>query len=102
MAYTIKELSFLLGVVEKTCLRWVEAGLKTVPGKKRPILIRGSDLKEFLRLKDSKSKVTLGRNEFYCLTCKRATFAKRGTIQVSRRKKNALCRVCSGRITKII
>ncbi len=102
MSYTIKELSGLLSVNEKTCLRWIESGLKTIPESKKPILILGSDLKEFLRVKNSKMKVTLNRSQFYCLSCKAATYAKRGSIVKTNNKKVALCRVCNGRMSRII
>jgi predicted site-specific integrase-resolvase len=49
MSYTIKELARDAGVNEKTCLRWIEQGLPTLLGGKKPILMRGSDIKEFLR-----------------------------------------------------
>jgi predicted site-specific integrase-resolvase len=68
--YTIKEMSEHLGVSEKTCHRWIESGLPIVTGGKKPILILGSEIKDFLRKKDSKKNIKLKRNEFYCLTCK--------------------------------
>lgn len=102
MSYTIKDLSELLDVNEKTLLRWIEAGLKIIPGSKKPILIYGDDLKEFLRVKNSKMKVTLNRNQFYCLTCKAATYAKRGSIERLKDRKTGICRVCNGKICRII
>ncbi len=100
MSYTIKELADCLNVSEKTCLRWVEKGLPIVPGSKKPMLLLGSDIKDFLRKKDSKKKVKLKRNEFYCLTCKAARNAKRGSIKKLKNRKTALCRVCNGKMSK--
>ncbi len=102
MSYTIKEISEVLDVTAKTCFRWIEDGLKTIPESKSPIYILGSDLKEFLRLKNLKRKVPLGRSEFYCLTCKRAVSAKRGSIEVSSGRKIARCRACNGKICRLI
>ena len=68
MSYTIKELTNELGISEKQCLRWIASGLKIIAGSKKPILIIGSDAKEFLRNKDSKKKVRMKRSEFYCFT----------------------------------
>ena len=101
MPYTIKEISEALSVTDKTCFRWIENGLKIIAGSKNPIYIHGSDLKEFLRLKNLKRKVLLGRNEFYCLTCKRAVSAKRGSIEVLRVRKTARCRACNGKISRL-
>jgi hypothetical protein len=101
-SYTIEELSALLSKNKKTLLRWIDSGLKTIPESKKPILIMGSDLKEFLRNKYSKKKAKLKRNQFYCLACKKAVYAKRGSIEIFNNQKRALCRVCNGKICRII
>ena len=101
MSYTIKEMSDCLNINEKTCLRWIENGLSIVPLSKRPILILGSEIKNFLRKKDSKKKIKLRRSEFYCFTCKAARNAKQGSTKRSRRQKTALCRVCGGKVSRI-
>jgi len=54
MSYTIKELSEILSVDAKTVGRWIDRGLRIVPGGKNPIFILGSDLKEFLRNRTSR------------------------------------------------
>lgn len=99
--YTIKEISDCLDISEKTCLRWIENGLSIVSGSKKPILIIGSEIKDFLRKKDSKKRTKLKRNEFYCLTCKAARNAKRGSIKNLQGRKTALCPVCSGKMCRI-
>ena len=102
MSYTIKELARDAGINEKTCLRWIEQGLPTVPGGKNPILMRGFEIKDFLRKKDSKKKIKLKRNEFYCLRCKAARSAKRGTTKKLNGRKTGECRVCSGKMSRTI
>lgn len=102
IAYTINELAEILGINEKTVRRWLESGLQTVPGRKKPALILGSDLKAFLRGKNEKRKVPLKRHEFYCFTCKAARRAKRGSIEVHDGKKAALCSVCNGKMSRTI
>ena len=102
MSYTIKELVAILDVTEKTVLRWIGNGLPTVDGGKKPIYIAGHDLIEFLKTKDAKKKVQLSRNQFYCLTCKAARLAKRGSTKTLYDRKVALCRVCSGKMSRTI
>ena len=102
ISYTIEELSKISGRCEKTCFRWIEQGLRTIPGGKYPILISGRDIKEFMRNRKLKRGIPLNRSQFLCLTCKAARFAKRGSIRVVDGKKNALCRVCNGKMSKII
>ena len=102
MSYTVKELTMILSVNEKTLYRWMDSGLKAVPGGDSPLLILGSELQEFLRHKDAKKKVQLKRSEFYCFTCKRPRRAKKGSIRTFRGKKTAYCSVCSGKMSRII
>lgn len=102
MNYTIKELSETLGINERTCFHWIEKGLKTIPGGKNPILIMGNDVQEFIRRKNSKRKVKMNRNQFYCLHCKQPVYAKRGSIRHLNGRKTALCRVCNGKIVRLI
>lgn len=101
-SYTIKELSVHLSKDEKTLLRWISDGLKTIPESKKPILIRGVDLKEFLRVRSIKKKVKLNRNQSYCLHCRGAVYAKKGSIKILGNRKTGQCRVCSGKICRII
>lgn len=101
-SYTIDELSKILGKCEKTFSRWIEEGLKTIPGCKKPILISGREVKEFMKNRRLKRKIPLNRNQFLCMTCKAARYAKRGSIKVVGDKKTALCRVCNGKMSRII
>lgn len=101
MSYTIKQLSEIWGIDTKTIRRWIDIGLRIVPGGKNPILISGSDLKEFLRNKDSKKKVELKRSEFYCMGCKAARRAKKGSIKQLKNKKTGLCCVCNSKMCRI-
>ena len=98
--YSVKEIAELLHIVEKTCFRWIDDGLRTIPEGKKPILIKGNDLKEFLMNRKLKKKKKLNRNQFFCMTCKDARYAKRGSIGVNGNNKTALCRVCNGKMNK--
>jgi hypothetical protein len=100
MSYTIQELGELLRVNQKTIRRWTQIGLKPIDGSKHPLLFQGAELKEFLKNKASKKKVSLEKNEFLCLTCKAARSAKRGSIRVLADRKIALCRVCNGNMSR--
>ena len=99
-SYTIKEIVEILGVSGKTCLCWINQGLKTVPGGKKPILIHGNNLKDFIRQKNSKKKIKLKRNEFYCLGCKKPRCAKRGTLTESWDSKKGICPVCNSKMSR--
>ena len=62
----------------------------------------GFDLKEFLKKKNTKKKVKLDRNQFYCLSCRKAVYAKRGSIEKVSSRKIGVCGVCNGKIGRII
>jgi len=101
-SYTIKELSDLVGMSEKTCWRWIEQGMATVPGSNKPILVLGSEVKKFIRNRNSKTEIKLGRSEFFCFKCKLPRRAKRGSNSVSGNTKRGLCSVCNGKMSKTI
>ncbi len=101
-SYEIEELSILLHKNGKTIFRWIGDGLKIVPESKKPILIMGSDLKEFIKKKNSKKKkVKLTSCQFYCLSCKKGVRGKRGSSEKKDNRKTALCSVCNGRVSRI-
>lgn len=102
MSYTPEGLANTLEIDKKTCLRWIDEGLPIVPGSKKPILILGSDIKNFIRARNSKKKVKLQRHEFYCLRCKAPRRAKRGTIERAGDTKRGLCSVCNGKVVRKI
>ena len=102
LSYTIKELADSLEASGKTIHRWIDEGLRVIPGGKKPILIAGNDAKEFIRLRNSKPKVKLKRHEFYCLKCRGPTRAKKGSIVIMGSMKKGICSVCNGKIRKTI
>lgn len=102
IAYSIKELMELLGIDHKTVTRWIEDGLKIVEGSKKPILIMGQDVKDFLNQRQQKKKFKLKRSEFLCFHCRQPTNAKKGSIRIKNGKKLAVCRVCSSKISRTI
>ena len=102
-AYSLKEVCSLLGINRKTVLRWLKEGLVLLDATKKPWLIMGYDLQAFIRAKRKAKQVKLQFDEFYCLTCKKAVKAKRGTqrtektgkkIGKNEREQEMLCGKC--------
>jgi hypothetical protein len=100
--YTIKELSDVLDISPKTCFRWIADGLPVLDESKKPVFIMGSAVKEYLQRKSSAKKCPLKRKQFYCMHCKGATYAKRGSAKIITGKKLARCRVCNHKISRTI
>ena len=102
LSYTLPEIAAKLGMTKKSLYRWIDEGLPVVPGQKKPILIRGDNLKTFINARNSKNKVKLKKHEFYCLRCRAPRRAKRGTITKSGDTRKGECSVCNGKMSRKI
>jgi hypothetical protein len=69
-SYNTKTITKLLGVHARTIHDWCQEGLKVL--NRKPLLIMGFDLKEFLNNKAADRKHKLLPNEFYCIKCRKA------------------------------
>ena len=67
-SYTVDEAARTLGISKGTIRRWLKNGLHSVDDRK-PALIRGSDLAEFLRSR-SKPKQPCPPDYCYCVKCR--------------------------------
>lgn len=68
-SYTVNELCEKLGVHKNTVLRWInKEDLKTL-GKKKPFLVHGLDLREFLKNRQQSQKNKCKDDEFFCVKC---------------------------------
>lgn len=67
--YTVEEVACLFGVHRNTVREWVKRGLPTNDGR-RPMLILGVDLIEFLNARRAKNKRTCKPGEMYCVRCR--------------------------------
>lgn len=67
--YTVEEVANLFAVHKNTVRSWVKDGLKTNDDK-RPMLILGSDLKQYLKSKRKINKRKCLPFEMYCVRCR--------------------------------
>ncbi len=66
--YTVEEVAILFGMHKNTVRTWVKQGLPTTDNR-RPMLILGCDLSEFLQARRLKNKRTCKVGEIYCVRC---------------------------------
>ena len=67
--YRIDEIARLCGVSRATVRSWLKLGLRTIDSR-RPIMVRGSDLREFLARRRREAKTQCPPGHLYCLKCR--------------------------------
>jgi hypothetical protein len=65
----MEEVASLFGIHKNTVRNWVKNGLVTIDSK-RPMLILGASLAEFLHNRRTKNKQTCRPGELYCVRCR--------------------------------
>jgi helix-turn-helix protein len=68
-SYTVEEIAPLLDVHKNTVRQWIKSGLPTCD-KRRPTLILGQDLIDFLRARRGKNKRSCLPGQIYCVRCR--------------------------------
>ena len=107
LSYTVGEVADLFGVHKNTVHNWIKLnGLLTNDGK-RPTLILGSHLRQFLKEKRTKNKSKCLPHEAYCLKCRKPQVPAGNMAEYipTNEKKGrliALCPSCNGLINKFI
>lgn len=69
--YSVEEAAKLLDVHRNTVRQWIKQGLAVID-ERRPTLILGSQLAEFLRARRISNKCPCGAGHIYCFRCRAA------------------------------
>jgi predicted transcriptional regulator len=106
MAYTVEEASEVVGVTEQTIRAWLRQGLNCLAAK-RPALIMGYELRDFLKRKDKAKRQPLAFGEVFCLSCKAPTTPAGDMIEYAplterRGRLMVLCGTCGGMCVRLV
>lgn len=96
--YEVADIAKLFGIHRNTVRTWIKQGLP-VCDNRRPQLITGSALREFLQAKRAKNKCTCQPGELYCFGCRQprkpaGDMADFAPVTAKVGKLTAICPVC--------
>lgn len=101
--YTIQEAADIAGVSTHTINNWGKNGLRMMDAV-RPTLIRGDDLRGYIKAQRNKRKSPTDPDTFYCVACRQARNAAENmadcTIIGNRATLTALCATCETIVSK--
>ena len=106
LSYSIDEAAEKAGVTKQTIRRWCSEGLPVMMAK-RPYLIIGADLKEFIKERRRSKSGSTPVGHFRCMTCKAIgppviPIADYFPLSKKHGILHALCGQCEGATTRIV
>lgn len=78
--YTVEEVASLYAVHRNTVRAWIKAGLPTVDAK-RPVLVLGRHLADFLQRRRTVNKRSCGPGQMFCLRCREPRHPEAGQVR---------------------
>ena len=68
-SYAVEEDARVLGSHKNTVRNWLGDGLEPIDGR-RPVLIRGTELKAYVNARRRRNQSTCGPGQIYCVRCR--------------------------------
>lgn len=104
--YTVEEIAALFGVHKNTVRSWIKAGLP-VCDSRRPVLVLGRSLREFLQKRRAAHNRRCGVHELYCLRCREPRWPAEGMVDFepltpTTGRVTALCPVCTAMMNRYV
>lgn len=105
VSYSTQEIASLFCIHKRTVQQWYQEGLLRIDSR-RPFLVRGSDLKDFIKIKQARRKRKCRAEELYCLKCRLPRQPEANLVEIIILNQNqaiikGLCCKCRTRINRI-
>ncbi len=102
--YTVEEIATLYSVHKNTVREWLRVGLPVCDHHK-PLLVLGSELRDFIKEKKGRNKQKCKPWEFYCVRCRKPQIPSDGMADYvadseTKGRLIALCPECEGIMNK--
>ena len=106
LTYDIGEAARALDVTPATIRNWINDGLHVMSSRK-PYLLLGAAIREYLREKYAKAKRPLGEDKLFCVSCKDGRNPKDMAVSLTKSGPKTsmlkgVCGQCEGISTRII
>jgi hypothetical protein len=103
--YFVSEISDLFRLHPNAVRRWIKSGLRTVDDR-RPVLVHGGDLIDFLDTRQAQRKQKCATDEFYCCRCRRPRRPLFNRVEIKIRHEtkinlSGVCASCSARMNRV-
>lgn len=82
--YRIEDIARLFVVHKNTVRQWIKEGLPIID-RKRPILLLGRELSDFLKERQAAKRRPCGLGEMYCFRCRTTKVPAAGMVDCTRR-----------------
>jgi len=106
LSYEVEEAACALGVTPATIRNWIKDGLPVMATRK-PYLILGAAIRDYLRTKREAKKRPLGPDQLFCLSCRTPRKPENAAVtSLEITSKTTLlagiCESCGGTCTRMI
>jgi hypothetical protein len=105
LSHSIYGIAELFGIDRGTVRRWIKEGLPMIDSRK-PYLVLGSDLKEFIKKRQGNRKSKCNSNELYCCKCRKPRTSWNNLVDLKILNERriliiGICSQCDTRINKL-
>ncbi len=105
LSYSVIEIAELFNLHKRTVQAWLQEGLPKIDNK-RPFLVKGLELKEFISHRKRKRKKKCNQDELYCCKCQEARQSRNNLVSIKILNEKSgliqgICNQCNTKINKL-